>query len=100
MNDQPSLLMIAKNIPICADSIGKNKQGHIVFRFGFYYTNGRNASMMADLVCKEFAKVGVAVTVIELYEKWLPFKGSAPVARQSHWGVVVKKAEQVNIELN
>jgi len=96
MKNEPSLLTIAKNLFTGADTVGKNKDGHVVFRFGFYYTNRRNAAMMATIVINEFAKIGVVVECVDCYEKWLPFKGGAPVSRQSHWGVVVKKKEVVN----
>ena len=96
MKNEPSLLMIAKNLSTGADTVGKNKAGHVVFRFGFYYTHGRTAAMMATKVIDEFTKIGVEIECVDFYQKWTAFKGGAPVSRQSHWCVVVKKKEVVN----
>lgn len=68
---------------IHADSLTLAKDGTYTARFGFFYTHGLNAEHFVKMVRAAFP----AATVLTSGEVWKPFKGSAPVSRQSHWFV-------------
>lgn len=59
------------------------KNGVYTVRLGFYYTGGYTPDNFAAAVLKSFPEA----TVLEFGEVWKSFRGSAPVAQQSHWFV-------------
>lgn len=74
-----------------ADSIGKSN-GLFVFRRGFFYTNGKDASDYEAQVLRDIANYFPAVVAVpvEAGQVYRPFKGGAGVARSSHWFVKVR----------
>ena len=72
-----------------ADSIGKNKDGHIVLRRGFFYTNGMSGEKFADSAIKRLAEAGIAVRLVEADCVWKAFRGGASVAQGSHFKAVL-----------
>ena len=69
------------------DTVGRNKDGNIVIRRGYFYRNGMDSQKFAARVME---KLGDAVTLVECGDHWAPFRGGASVARGSHFYAVVK----------
>jgi hypothetical protein len=59
------------------------KSGVFTARWGFFYTGGKSSKTYVDQVTRVFP----GVTIVDHGEVWKPFKGTAPVAKQSHWFV-------------
>lgn len=59
------------------------KNGVYTVRRSFYYTSGYTSDDLAAAVKKALP----GATVLESGEVWKAFRGSAPVAQQSHWFV-------------
>lgn len=74
---------------VFADSIGKNKDGNIVLRKGFFYTHGKTAEGFASTVTEALEACSMPGSVIDSGEVYKAFRGGASVANQSHWYVVV-----------
>ena len=72
-----------------ADTIGRNKDGHIVLRRGFFYTHGMSADKFAGACLKRLADVGIVARVVDIDEVWKPFRGGASVAQGSHFRAVI-----------
>ena len=70
------------------DTIGRNKDGHIVVRKGFFYTNGMDAEQFAQVVLARLARSGIAARLVDANCIWKAFRGSASVAQGSHFNVV------------
>jgi hypothetical protein len=60
------------------DSIGKNKEGNIVIRRGFFHRNGASAEAYRERVSAELNEAGIKHTVIDIGEK------------SSHWWVEIR----------
>lgn len=73
------------------DTVGRNKAGNIVARRGFFYTHGRTAEEFANYVHQAATAAGLKLQAVASGEKWLPFSGGAPIAKQSHWWVELKE---------
>jgi hypothetical protein len=71
------------------DSIGKNKEGNIVIRRGFFYRNGASAEAYRERVSAELRAAGIKHTVIDSGEK-----GSASVGNSSHWWVEIRLEDE------
>ena len=52
----------------------------------FFYTSGRDE----DWVILNIKKAYPHAQIIEAGEIWKPFKGRAPIQRQSHWWVIFR----------
>lgn len=76
-----------------ADTIGRNKDGNIVLRRGFFYTHGMNSSKFADACIKRLAGAGIATRVVQLDDVWKPFRGGATVAQGSHFLAVLEAVD-------
>ena len=76
-----------------ADTVGKNKDGHIVVRKGFYYSHGKTAEDHANAVSKSLHAACIEHTVVDSGQVWKPFRGGASTAAQSHYWVTVKPKE-------
>ena len=72
-----------------ADSIGRNKDGHIVLRRGFFYTNGMSGEKFADSAVKRLAEAGIPTRIVDTAVLWKAFRGGASVARGSHFKAVL-----------
>ena len=59
------------------------KGGIYTIRDGFFYTGGRTADDLVNKVRRAFPRA----RIIDSGEVWMPFKGGASVANQSHWYV-------------
>lgn len=72
-----------------ADSIGRNKDGHIVLRRGFFYTNGMSGEKFADSAMKRLAAAGIQARIVDTATIWKAFRGGASVAQGSHFKAVL-----------
>jgi len=72
-----------------ADSIGRNKDGHIVLRRAFFYTNGMSGEKFADSAVKRLAEAGIPTRIVDTAVIWKAFRGGASVARGSHFKAVL-----------
>ena len=72
-----------------ADSIGRNKDGHIVLRRGFFYTNGMSGEKFADSAMKHLAAAGIQTRIVDTATIWKAFRGGASVAQGSHFKAVL-----------
>lgn len=78
---------------ISCDSLSKNKAGNWVARKEFFYTNGRTADGYASTIYRDITNGKGNVVILDQGEVWKPFKGGAPVSKQSHWWVEFKIIE-------
>ena len=74
---------------IMADTLVKHKDGSYTARWGFFYTYGRDEDTYVAKLKEKFPDV----EIIEKGEIWKPFKGGAPVSRQSHWYIKFRFGE-------
>jgi hypothetical protein len=81
--------------PMYPDSIGKNKDGHIVVRKGFYYKSGRSAEAQTSRIKRALDDAGIKHTIVKDGEHNAPFRGGASVGRQSHFYTHIKLHEDV-----
>lgn len=88
-NDMMKRFKTAKDM-IHADSVGKDKTGHHVFRQEFFYRHGGTSQNFANHVSNELTKAGVPHDVVDHGEHWAPFRGGASVKSSSHWWAKVK----------
>ena len=72
-----------------ADTIGRNKDGHIVVRKGFFYTNGMSGEKFADGAVKRLAEAGIRARIVDTATIWKAFRGGATVAQGSHFNAVL-----------
>lgn len=68
-----------------ADTVGKNKNGEIVVRRGFFYTHGMTSNEFAENCLHLIRKTGLEPTLVEHNEVWKPFRGGASTANSSHF---------------
>lgn len=73
-----------------ADSVGRNKEGHLVARREFFYRHGGTSEKFAGEVSRALTKAGVKHTVVDHNEHWAPFRGGASVKSSSHWAAHIK----------
>ena len=78
-----------------SDSIGKNKDGHVVVRNGFYYKSGRSAEAQTAKIKRALDDAGVKHTIVKDGEHNAPFRGGASVGRQSHFYTHIKLHEDM-----
>lgn len=71
------------------DEVAKRKDGTYIARRGFYYSHGQTVDTFIEYVTKTFPMA----EIVGSGEVWKPFKGGAPLSRQSHWFVVFKFPE-------
>jgi hypothetical protein len=71
---------------ICPSQLSKRK-GIFTARRGFYYRNGGNATKWRDDISKALDSLGMEYEILDYSEVYLPFRGGAPVSKQSHWFV-------------
>jgi hypothetical protein len=81
------------------DSIGKNKDGHIVVRKGFYYKHGRSAEAQTAKIKRALDDAGIKHTIVKDGEHNAPFRGGASVGRQSHFYTHIKLHEDAELDL-
>lgn len=77
------------------DSVGTRKNGNVVCRWGFFYTNGRTPQQYIDAVRSTLDGNGVPAIIVSAGENWAAFRGSASVAAQSHFFVEFKVSEYI-----
>lgn len=73
---------VAEMIGCDSNKISKSR-GVFTYRVGFFYRHGGSSQIVADRLK---AKIPNA-TIVDHGEKWVAFKGGAPLAKQSHWWV-------------
>lgn len=94
---KPSVLQIVK-AAIRADSVGKNKDGNIVIRLGYFYRHGITEKNLEDRVRTSLSgRNDIEFKILGSGDHWAAFRGGASVANSSHWWVIVRviqKAKQ------
>jgi len=73
-----------------ADTVGRNKQGQIVVRRGFFYRHGMDSTKFAAAVTRALKEAGVSYLVLDQGEKYAGFRGGQTVAQGSHWWVILR----------
>jgi hypothetical protein len=69
-------------------AIGRNKQGQIVVRRGFFYRHGMDSTKLAADVTQALEAAGVSYLVLDQGEKYAGCWGQT-VAQGSHWWVIL-----------
>ena len=69
-----------------------NKNKSVIVRAGFFYTNGQNATGFAAKIAAKLPEFHV----VDCGQVWKSFIGGAPLKKQSHWWVELKRTEDVN----
>ena len=90
----PSAIQTIRNNVTGVDQLSRDSEGNLVFRRGFYYTNGNSADTFADRISNKLNELNIPHTIIDRGQVWKPFKGGATIKNQSHWWVKVKVGEQ------
>lgn len=72
------------------ESVGKNKDGNIVVRKGYFYRNGQNSGDFAENIKWLLLDGKLDVALVGCSDNWFPFKGGAPVSKQSHFAAEFK----------
>lgn len=76
------------------DSVGKNKDGTVTVRKGFFYTHGKDSSHHTKNVIDALNKAGVKHTVVDDGEhRAARWRGGASVRQGDHWYTTVKLHE-------
>lgn len=73
---------------IGVDLVTVSKGVYKAFR-GFFYTNGGSWQALASRVRAAYP----SAVILDGGEVWKPFKGGAPVNKQSHWWVTFRLGE-------
>lgn len=81
---------------VYADKIGRTKDGAVVLRKGFFYSGGGTGEEYARGVSQKLTDAGVKHTVVDHGMERKPFRGGAPIERQSHFWAKVKIHESVD----
>ena len=76
-----------------ADTVGKNRQGQIVIRRGYFFRNGCDSEKYANRISETLEAAGIKAKIVDSGEKWKPFIGGASTANSSHWYVILETAE-------
>ena len=76
-----------------ADTVGHNKDGHIVLRRSFYYTGGYDGAKFASKMIAVLASKGIEAELVREATIWKPFRGGAGVAAGSHFLAVLEVKE-------
>lgn len=88
-----SIKQIREALGTHVETVGKSKDGKIIVRRGFYYTNGGSAEKFAAMVASRLQAANVPAKVVEQGEQWKPFRGSATTANSSHWWAKIEVAQ-------
>lgn len=64
-------------------------RGATMIRQGFFYTGSGTSQALADKVSRVLKEASITFKVIDHGEIWKPFKGGAPLSKQSHWWVLI-----------
>jgi hypothetical protein len=62
-------------------------------RLSFFYGMGRTAQQLVGRVQRAYP----AATIVESGEVWKPFRGGAPIAKQSHWYVTFTLGDMTEV---
>ena len=85
----PSVIQTIRD-NISVDEISKDREGNLIFRRGFFYTNNGSAEQFAARIDNELTNLNIPHTIVDKGQVWRPFKGGATTKSQSHWWVKVK----------
>jgi len=69
------------------DQVSKLKNGNIIVRKGYFYRNGMVCDKFKDRIVASLTAAGIVANVVDFGDRWMPFRGGASVARQSHFYV-------------
>ena len=92
MSKQKSLVSVIRQEVSKVDSVGRNRAGNVVVRYGYFYRNGLEANAFAQHIEDQLIELGRDVRVVAFGDHWAPFKGGASVAKQSHFWVELAEA--------
>ena len=93
----PSVIQTIRD-NISVDEISKDREGNLIFRRGFFYTNNGSAEQFAARIDNELTNLNIPHTIVDKGQVWRPFKGGATTKSQSHWWVKVKISQQGMVE--
>lgn len=71
-----------------ADQVSRNKLGHIILRKGYFYRKS-TAESWAEKITNILKHHNIAETVNVIEDHWYPFKGGAPLSKQSHFYIEI-----------
>lgn len=74
--------------------VSRNKAGQVLVRRGYFYRHGSTAEGWRDRISDALKLANVSHTVIDYYDHFVAFKGGAPVAKQSHFCVVLEVQDE------
>lgn len=84
------------SVGVYSDSVGKNKDGHIVVRRGFFYRGGQSHKDHEARISNALTAAGLKHTIVDSGEHNAPsFNGKAKVANSNHFWTKIKLDEQV-----
>jgi len=67
-----------------------NYKGITTFRQSYFYTNNMNAEKFKNEIVNKLMEHNIKFELVDYYDYWAPFKGGAPISKQSHWCVKLK----------
>ena len=95
MAKQKTVMGVLRHNLIGVESIGRNKEGNFVIRRGFYYRHGGTPEQLAERVLATCKQHDIPAVLVSCGEEWMPFKGGAGVAKNSHWWVEIKVVDNL-----
>lgn len=93
MTSKTATLLRTLSEMIAADKLSANKAGEFIARRSFFYRNGKTAKNFEASVASDLSGLDPKVfgfssfTILESGEIDKPFRGGAPIEKQSHWFV-------------
>ena len=89
-----SLIRTLEETIMCSQ-VSRKRDGtkHILFRKGYFYTNGQSTEDFVNSISRQLTQEGYDFTVKDSGNHWAAFSGGKPVAKQSHFWVEVKIEE-------
>lgn len=77
-----------------ADTVGKDKEGNIVLRKGYFYHNSQSGQGYKDKISASLTAAGIQHTVTDHGDHYAGFKGGAGVRANSHFYLKLKEPAQ------
>lgn len=71
------------------DTVGKQKDGSIVVRRGYFYRMGMDSDKFAADVQRLLDTALPGAKVVDKGDRWKPFRGGATTAQSSHFYAVI-----------
>lgn len=77
------------------DQVSRKKDGTIVVRRGYFYRQSATSETFMQHMVERMNRAGLSFDVVDYYDHWAAFNGSASLARSSHFAVVFKGRDHV-----